>query len=149
MVDQESRKRFDTALAAFSEAGRGLPAASDRVLARRGFGRAHQRILSFLARHPDAAVGDILRGLGVSKQALNRPLRDLVDGGWVQMRQDPTNRRAKRLRLSAGGADLEWKLTGPQHALLEAAFAAGGPGAEDTWLRVMRALAAGVQTSSR
>lgn len=122
----------------------------DRVLARLGFGRAHQRILSFLARHPDAAVGDVLRGLGVTKQALNRPLRDLVDAGWVQMRQDPTNRRAKRLRLSAGGGDLEWKLTGPQHALLAAAFAAAGTGAEETWLQVMDVLSGGAgQTNSR
>lgn len=119
------------------------------MLARLGFGRAHQRILSFLARHPDSAVGDVIRGLGVTKQALNRPLRDLVDAGWVQMRQDPTNRRAKRLRLSAGGADLEWKLTGPQHALLEAAFAAAGPGAEATWLWVMSGLAGKSQSSSR
>ena len=50
----------------------------DRLLARRRLGRMHHRVLYFVARSPGASVGELTRTLGVSKQALNAPLRRLL-----------------------------------------------------------------------
>ncbi|MDT1028438.1 helix-turn-helix domain-containing protein, partial [Pseudomonas paraeruginosa] len=47
--------------------------------ARRGLGRVHPRILFCSARHPGLSVKELLARLGVTKQALNIPLRQLLE----------------------------------------------------------------------
>jgi hypothetical protein len=47
---------------------RGLVDAPDRLLARRGLGRMHHRVLYFIARAPGLSVGDLLERLAITKQ---------------------------------------------------------------------------------
>lgn len=119
---------------------RALTAEADRILAGRGLGRVHHRILYFVARAPGIRVGGLLEVLAVSKQALNRPLHALVEQGLVAVRVPPQNRRARELRLTARGAALERRLTGLQRRRFRRAFAAAGPAAEAGWREVMRRL---------
>ncbi|MCO2652670.1 MarR family transcriptional regulator [Pseudomonas aeruginosa] len=51
----------------------------DEMLARRGLGRVHHRVLFFIARYPGLSVKELLALLGVTKQALNIPLRQLLE----------------------------------------------------------------------
>lgn len=113
----------------------------DRILARHGLTRVHHRVLYFVGRNPGLSVGDLLRTLSVSKQALHRPMRQLVSGGWVVAEPVPGNRRAKALRLTARGARLEDHLSGDQRERFSRAFAAVGKGAASAWAAVMRQLA--------
>jgi DNA-binding MarR family transcriptional regulator len=113
----------------------------DRLLARRRLGRMHHRVLYFVARSPGASVGELTRTLGVSKQALNAPLRRLVDQGLVAWTRSDADQRVKRLELSAEGRRLEARLSALQRAQFAAAFAAVGPAAERAWRRAMQAFA--------
>jgi DNA-binding MarR family transcriptional regulator len=113
----------------------------DELLARRGLGRVHHRLLFFIARSPGGTVGELHATLQISKQALHGPLQALVRAKLVAARPEPTNRRLRRLTLTPAGAALEARLSGAQRALFTAVFRRVGPRAADGWRQVMRALA--------
>jgi len=114
----------------------------DRILERRGLGRVHHRILYFVGRHPEISVRGLLEVLAVSKQALNAPLRQMVEMHLVAVTPGAQDRRVKQLRLTEEGARLEDELTNTQMRLLRTAFEAAGEDAQAGWLQVMTALAA-------
>jgi DNA-binding MarR family transcriptional regulator len=120
---------------------RGVTAEPDRVLAERGLSRVHHRILYFVGRKPDITPGGLLRILGVSKQALSRPLRELLQQGLLTAAVPSSNRRTKELRLTGAGARLERRLSGSQRRRFARAFRAAGLDAERGWRDVMRLLA--------
>jgi DNA-binding MarR family transcriptional regulator len=117
-----------------------LTADPDRILSERGLSRVHHRILYFVARAPGLRVGELVATLSVSKQALNRPLRELVQRELVALSTPSHNRRAREVRLTPAGAQLERRLTGVQRQRFERAFAAAGVEAEQGWREVMRRL---------
>lgn len=132
---------LDDAPALLFFAFRALTAEPDQILAERRLGRVHHRILYFIARRPGLRVGELLALLGVSKQALHRPLNALVRQELVEARVPAANRRAKELRLTAAGARLERRLTESQRRRFRRAFSAEGSAAEAAWRDVMRRLA--------
>jgi len=79
------------AIEQFFFAYRGFTSNPDRILEQRGLGRVHHRVLYFVGRNKGITVSALLGILGVSKQALHAPLRQLVD-------------LAHRRRSQAGGA---------------------------------------------
>ena len=93
-----------------------------------------------MARNPGITVSALLGVLGVSKQALNAPLRQLVDAGLITTSTSDRDRRSKLLDLSTTGLALEAELSGTQMARLDALFQQAGPGAEAAWREVMAAL---------
>jgi len=144
MVDQhESSQRegeLNQALEALHFGFRAITAHPDRELKRLGYSRVHHRILYFVGRNPGSSVNELLSIMRVSKQYLNRPLRQLVEDGYLTARRDPGDRRIKRLRLSPRGKRLEARLTGEQRARLAAVFDRAGEEAEAGWRKVMRLL---------
>jgi DNA-binding MarR family transcriptional regulator len=127
-------------LALLHFAFRAVVSGPDAVLARRGLGRVHHRILFFVARAPAMSVGELTAVLGITKQALHRPLQELVRGKLVELRPDPMSGRVRRLRLTATGAALERRLSGEQRRLFADAFRQAGPSAAAGWRAVMHAL---------
>lgn len=119
---------------------RAFTAPPDRILDQRGLGRVHHRILYFVGRNSQTSVNSLLSVLDVSKQALNAPLRQLIEMRLVAMDTAGHDRRVRHLRLTATGAKLEARLTGAQMKLLQAVFEQSGPSAEAGWHRVMRCL---------
>ena len=95
------------AIEQFYFAYRGFTDRPDRILERRGLGRVHHRILYFIGRRPDVSVRGLLDLLAVSKQALNAPLRQLMEMGLVGVEVSPDDRRVKRLSLTEAGRKLE------------------------------------------
>ncbi len=81
MIDASREQELNEALELFFFGYREFTAYPDGVLAKRGLGRVHHRILYFVGRNPGVTVGDLLGVLGVSKQALNAPLRRLMAEG--------------------------------------------------------------------
>jgi DNA-binding MarR family transcriptional regulator len=112
----------------------------DAILAERGLGRAHHRILYFVCRAPGISVGELLSVLAISKQAANRPLRELEQQGLVSGAPDPADRRIRRLSATPEGTALEAALSGSQMQLLESAFRHCGAEAERHWRAVMAEL---------
>ena len=113
---------------------------ADRILERRGLGRVHHRILYFVGRRPGVSVKGLLGILDVSKQAINAPLRQLLEMKLVGMETSPIDRRVKALTLTEEGRKLEADLTGAQMRFLEEAFAHAGGEAEAGWVKVMEVM---------
>ncbi len=141
MVDQNRRRELDEALELLHFAFRAVVANPDRMLAQRGLSRVHHRILYFVRRSPGGSVNRLLRTLGVSKQALNAPLRTLVQEKLITISYSPEDRRVKQLELTARGRELEDTLSGDQRRRFAAAFERLGKSQEAAWRKVMRALA--------
>jgi len=135
------RRGYDEAIELIFFAWRELVAEPDRLLARRGLGRVHHRILYCIARGPGITIGGLCRVLGVSKQAVHQPLAALIDDGLVARTVEPTNRRVRKLSLTSRGVQLEQRLAAVQRVRFERAFRAAGPTAEAHWREVMRLLA--------
>lgn len=119
---------------------RAFTAPPDRILDQRGLGRVHHRILYFVGRNPQISVNDLLALLNVSKQALNAPLRQLIEMRLVAMATAEHDRRVRQLTLTASGAKLEAQLTGTQMKQLRAVFEEAGKNAEAGWHQVMHCL---------
>jgi DNA-binding MarR family transcriptional regulator len=124
-------------LALLHFAFRAIVAEPDAKLAALGLGRVHHRILFFIAQTPGLRVVDLTATLGVSKQALNGPLRALVRQGFVKSVVDAGNLRERKLSLSAAGKALERRLSGPQRRAFAVAFRKAGAGARRAWQAVM------------
>ena len=116
-------------------------AGPDRILAERGLSRVHHRILYFVGRSPGIPINALLAILGVTKQALNAPLRQLTEMSLVAVRAGVQDRRVRQLSLTADGARLEARLSGTQMRKLAAVFAEAGMPAEAGWREVMQRLA--------
>ncbi|MGF1552274.1 MAG: MarR family winged helix-turn-helix transcriptional regulator [Paracoccaceae bacterium] len=99
----------------------------DAVLADRGYGRAHHRALHFIKRRPGVTVAGLLEILRITKQSLNRVLRQLVDDGLVVSSVGREDRRQRNLHLTPAGEALERQLSEPQRARLRRAFSEAGP----------------------
>ena len=141
MIDLNRQAELRTAIETFFFAYRAFTAPPDRVLAERGLGRVHHRVLYFVGREPGITVSALLAVLGVSKQALNGPLRVLVERGLVATAPDGQDGRVKRLTLTLPGVQLEGQLSGTQMEMLEKVFVEAGPAAEAAWRAVMARLA--------
>lgn len=99
----------------------------DRILADRGYGRAHHRAIHFIRHRPGLTVAELIELLGVTKQSLNRVLRLLIEDGLVEQTVGETDRRQRRLHLTLPGRDLEAQLSETQRDRLRRAYLEAGP----------------------
>lgn len=112
----------------------------DEILARRGLSRVHHRILFFIAKYPGLSVKELLGYLGVTKQALNTPLRQLIEMKLVESVAAIDDKRKRQLGFTVEGAKLEQALRREQARLLQRAFGEAGEEAVRGWLEVNQAL---------
>ena len=115
---------------------------ADRVLVSDGFGRAHHRVLYFATRRPGLTIAELLDILKITKQSLNRVLKDLLDRGYVTNRLGEADRRQRLLTATPRGAALIRQIADIQSARFARAFAQLGPASEaaaTAFLRAMRA----------
>ena len=112
----------------------------DEMLARRGLGRVHHRVLFFIARYPGLSVKELLALLGVTKQALNIPLRQLLEMNLIGSATADDDKRKRLLGLTAEGVRLEKRCVASVAAAQRCFEEAGGE-AVSGWLAVNRTLA--------
>ena len=125
LTDEQLRQGIELLLFAYRDS----TADPDAVLAARGYGRAHHRAIHFIKRRPNITIAGLLDILAVTKQSLNRVLRQLVEDGLVVSVTGTADRRQRHLTLSAAGAVLERELSAPQRARLRKAYDEAGPDA--------------------
>ena len=89
---------------------------ADRLLEKYKFGRAHHRVLHFVDRRPGLPIAALLDILKITKQSLNRVLKQLLDGGFVEAREGANDRRQRLLYTSPKGAALARELARLQSA---------------------------------
>ena len=143
MLDLKNPTAQQMAMGAFFFGCRAFAAKAGEVLERRGLSRVHQRIVFFIARYPSLSVKELLTLLGVSKQALNMPLRQLMEMHLVNSVASETDKRKRLLELTAEGERFEQALRREQVKLLERVFAEAGEEAVDGWLAVNLGLGKG------
>jgi len=134
--EAEVRRGLELMFAAQAELGRAI----EPILAAAKLGRAHQRALYFIGRHPDGTVGALLSRLGITKQSLNRVLNDLVERGLVEMRIGRDDRRQRLLRLTDSGKALEAELFEAMRARMASAYAQAGQQAVGGFWSVLEGL---------
>ena len=101
---------------------RDFVADADRVLETYGFGRAHHRVLHFVNRRPGLTIAELLGTLRITKQSLNRVLKDLIESGHVEQRAGDTDRRQRRLSVTEAGHALAAELAALQARRIERAL---------------------------
>lgn len=113
----------------------------DRILEERGYGRAHHRAIHFIRHRPGITVAGLIDVLSVTKQSLNRVLRQLIKDDLVVQTVGETDRRQRLLHLTPEGEELEMQLSAPQRDRLRKAFLTAGPeavaGFRDVLLEMM------------
>ena len=100
---------------------------ADRLLESYGFGRAHHRVLYFVNRRPGLTIAELLEILRITKQSLNRVLRELVDKNFIEARAGALDRRRRELYATADGDRLALRLAQAQTRRFSAALDRLGP----------------------
>ncbi len=73
------------------------------VLSKKYFGPAHLRSLNLIERHPGISLSELMFKLKVTKQSLNRVLRDLIKSKMIKQVKDENDTRKKNLFLNKEG----------------------------------------------
>jgi DNA-binding MarR family transcriptional regulator len=132
---------LDAALELMYYGWRGMTLSADQYLASLGLARAHHRILYVVARQPDISIGALIEILGISKQALNRPLSQLLQRKLLTTMRSPEQHRSKLLQLTEEGRCVEQRASGHERKVMREAFDRVGPPGAAAWIAVMEVIA--------
>ena len=73
------------------------------ILSKKYFGPAHLRALNLIERNPGINLGELIFKLKITKQSLNRVLRDLIKAKMIKQIQDDNDTRKKNIFLDKEG----------------------------------------------
>ena len=73
------------------------------ILAKKFFGPAHLRAINLIERNPGINPSELMFKLKITKQSLNRVLRDLIKSKMIKQIKDDTDTRKKNLSLDKDG----------------------------------------------
>ena len=133
MLDPDREASLRRAMEELYFGYRAFTALPDKMLAQRGLGRTHHRVLYFVRRDPGISIGELLAVLEVTKQAIHRPVKDLEERGLLSIAGDPHDRRVRRLSVTPDGAEFEAQLAASQMRLLDRVFHGLGESVEAHW----------------
>ena len=74
-----------------------------KLLNENSYGQAHLRALNLIERNPGINLGELMFLLKVTKQSLNRVLRDLINSKMIKQIKDGEDTRRKNLFLDKEG----------------------------------------------
>ena len=112
----------------------------DRILAQYGFGRAHHRVLHFVDRYPGLTIAELLDILRITKQSLNRVLKELIEKDFIESRMGTSDRRQRLLFATPQGRELALKLAKLQTRRIMRALSGMEPEAKDAVSRYLLSL---------
>ena len=113
---------------------------ADRLLESYGFGRAHHRVLYFVSRRPGLTIAELLEILRITKQSLNRVLRELVDKTFIEARAGALDRRRRELYATPDGERLALRLAEAQTRRFAVALDKLGPSGRQSAARFLSAM---------
>ena len=76
---------------------------SKKVLDKYSLGLAHQKVIHLVSMYEGISITELLKKLKVTKQSLNRVLKDLVKLEVITFKKDEQDTRIKRLLLNEKG----------------------------------------------
>ena len=76
---------------------------SKKILEKYSMGLAHNKVIHLLSMYEGISISELLKKLKVTKQSLNRVLRDLIKSKMIKQIQDENDTRKKNLFLDKEG----------------------------------------------
>ena len=76
---------------------------SKKVLDKHSIGLAHNKVIHLLSMYEGISISELLVRLKVTKQSLNRVLRDLIKLEFIDFKKDEQDTRIKHVYLSEKG----------------------------------------------
>tara|TARA_B100001057_G_scaffold498731_1_gene606798 strand:- start:1624 stop:2061 length:438 start_codon:yes stop_codon:yes gene_type:complete len=73
------------------------------ILSKKYFGPAHLRVLNLIDSNPGISLGDLIFKLKITKQSINRVIRDLLKSKMIKQIKDENDTRKKKLFLDKEG----------------------------------------------
>ena len=73
------------------------------ILSKKFFGPAHLRALNLIESNPGISLGELIYKLKITKQSINRVIRDLLKSRMIKQQKDDTDTRKKKLFLDKDG----------------------------------------------
>lgn len=128
---------FDKKLALFYFGYRSFIKTADDLVEHYQLSKVHRRILFFVVRMPGLTVKELLDVLDITKQALNRPMQELVDKGWVETIQNSEDKRKKNVYVTASGKAIDDKISAAQIEKMQTIFAETGDPTGEVWTAIM------------
>jgi len=77
-----------------------------KILKKYSFGTAHHRAIQLIERHEGLTVSELLNKLKITKQSLNRVLRDLVKNKAIMLKKGEIDSRQRQIFLNEKGKKL-------------------------------------------
>tara|TARA_B100000965_G_C19584870_1_gene755256 strand:- start:1484 stop:1927 length:444 start_codon:yes stop_codon:yes gene_type:complete len=74
-----------------------------KILSKKSFGPAHLRALNLIERNPGISLSEIMFKLKITKQSLNRVLRELINTKMIKQIKDSDDTRRKNIYLDKEG----------------------------------------------
>jgi DNA-binding MarR family transcriptional regulator len=113
---------------------------ADRLLETYRFGRAHHRVLHFVNRQPGLTIAELLDILKITKQSLNRVLKELIAESFIEARAGAQDRRRRQLHATAKGARLARDLAHLQTRRFSTAIDSLGEGGREGAIAFLTAM---------
>ena len=79
---------------------------SKKILNKYQIGLAHQKVIHLISMYEGISISELMRKLKVSKQSLNRVLRDLVKIEMIFYSKDENDTRVKHVFLNTKGKEI-------------------------------------------
>ena len=77
-----------------------------KILNKYSLGIAHHKVIHLVSLHEDITISQLLRKLKVTKQSLNRVLKDLISLDVIQFKKDEKDTRLKHVSLTKKGKQI-------------------------------------------
>ena len=79
---------------------------SKKILDKYSIGLAHQKVIHLLSMYEGISISELLKKLKVTKQSLNRVLKDLIKLEAIEFKKDEQDTRVKHVFLSEKGKNI-------------------------------------------
>ena len=76
---------------------------SKKILNKYRIGLAHQKVIHLLSMYEGISISELLKKLKITKQSLNRVLKDLIKLEMLIFKKDELDTRIKHIHLTAKG----------------------------------------------
>ena len=76
---------------------------SKKILDRYSIGLAHHKVIHLLSMYEGISISELLKRLKVTKQSLNRVLKDLINLNIIEFKKDEQDTRIKHIFLNEKG----------------------------------------------
>ena len=97
---------------------------SKKILEKYSIGVAHHKVIHLISSYEGISISDLLKKLKVTKQSLNRVLKDLINLKAIKYQKDRIDTRIKHVYLTEEGEKLFNEIFSAQKKRIYQAFSA-------------------------